>query len=147
MQPSSWLYDFLRTGAGSTWGGERFRPTAYNDGRGVWTIGYGHTASVKEGDTCTMVQAVEWLHQDTVNAVVAVNRLVKVPLTQNQFDALVSLVFNCGPDPLNKALGSMLNAGDYKGAADQFLLWKNAGKMRGVLLPRRQIERNRFLSA
>lgn len=140
MTPSSWLYDFLKQ-----W--ERFRPTAYNDGRGVWTIGYGHTAGVKEGDTCSMAQATEWLQQDVVSAVVAVSRRVRVPLSQNQFDALVSLVFNCGPAPLEKTIGECLKAGNYQGAADAFLLWKNAGKMRGVLLPRRQLERAHFLSA
>jgi lysozyme len=137
MQPSKWLFDFLK-------GYERFRPTAYDDGRGVWTIGWGHTRGVKKGDTCTMAQADAWLQQDVAEAVAAVNRLVKVPLTQNQFDALVSLVFNCGPDPLVKTLGHLLNAKDYAGAALQFLEWKNAGRMRGVLLPRRKQEMAHF---
>ena len=137
MQPSKWLLDFLK-------GYERFRPTAYDDSRGVWTIGWGHTRGVKKGDTCTLAQADEWLSQDVTDAVVAPQRWVRVPLTQKQFDALVSLIFNCGPDPLLKTLGRLLNAKDYAGAALQFLEWKHAGRMRGVLLPRRKQEMARF---
>ena len=126
--------------------GEGFRPTAYDDGRGVWTIAWGHTNGVKPGDTCTTDQGDAWLHTDIQSAVHAVNQHVLVPLTQNQFDALVSLVFNCGPDPLHKTLGRFLNAGRYKDAADQILAWKNAGKMKGCLLDRRKLERFRFLT-
>lgn len=63
-----------------------------------WTIGVGHTKGVKKGDTCTVAQAMEWLREDVRTAEAAVLRLVKVPLTQAQFDALVSFVFNVGAD-------------------------------------------------
>src|ERR1035437_8106279 len=90
MQASPWLYAFLRNY-------ERFRPTAYKPTpHDVWTIGFGHTHGVKEGDTCTMVQALGWLGEDVAWAVAAVNHQVKVTINQNQFDALVSLCFNIG---------------------------------------------------
>lgn len=142
LVPSAWLYDFLK-------GYERFRPTAYKPTNSdKWTLGYGHTKGVKEGDTCTMAQALEWLHQDALNAVMEVRRLVTVPLTQNEFDALVSLIFNCGSDPLTHTLGHMLNAGNKAGAADQFKRWHfQAGKDLPGLTPRRMAERAHFLLA
>ncbi len=139
MTPSQWLYDFLKTY-------ERFRPTAYLPTRNDrWTVGYGHTTGVKEGDTCSLAQAEEWLHQDIVNAVHLVSTRVTVPLTQNQFDALVSLIFNCGEEPLDKTLGHLLNAGDYVGAAAQFRRWdRQAGKELPGLEKRRIAEAARF---
>ena len=62
-----------------------------------WTIGYGHTRGVRRGDTCTEEQATEWLREDLQTAEGAVRRLVGVPLSQGQFDALASFVFNVGP--------------------------------------------------
>lgn len=125
MVPSPWLYNFLKSF-------ERFRPSAYpatkkEKAKGIWTLGYGHTEGVKEGDTCTMAQALEWLQDDTAGAVLEVCRLVKVPLNQNQFDALVSLVFNCGDEPLLMTLGHKLNAGDYAGAQAEFTRWDHQG--------------------
>lgn len=125
MVPSPWLYAYLQTK-------ERFRPTAYaatakEKAKGIWTAGYGHTKGVKEGDTCTMATAIEWLHDDVAEAVLEVCSMVHVPVNQNQFDALVSLVFNTGPDPLKMTLGHKLNAGDYKGAHDEFSKWDHQG--------------------
>lgn len=142
MAPSPWLYAFLKAQ-------EQFRPTAFRPTkRDVWTIGYGHTKGVKEGDTCTTAQAEEWLQQDVVTAVMAVRNLVKVALTQNQFDALVSLIYNCGPEPLEKTLGQQLNAGNYNGAAGQFKRWDyQAGKELPGLETRRVAEMNHFLLA
>lgn len=126
MVPSPWLYEFLKSY-------ERFRPTAYKPtAKDVWTIGYGHTHGVKEGDTCTMAQAIEWLQDDTAQAVLDVCRLVTVPLNQNEFDALVSLTFNAGPAPLTRTLGAMLNAGNFSGASMQFKRWD---RQAGVELP------------
>lgn len=142
---SPWLYAFLESY-------EKFRPCAYpataaERAKGIWTCGYGHTKGVKEGDTCTMAQALEWLHQDIANAVIAVRRTL-VALTQNQFDALVSLVFNCGPDPLTHTLGHLLNASDYAGAAAQFKRWDKQGQkeLQG-LLDRRTAEAAHFMAA
>ncbi len=76
---------------------EAFRPTAYKPTpHDVWTIGFGHTNGVEEGATCNIHQAIVWLHSDIRSAEEAVNDFVKVVLKQNEFDALVSLVFNIG---------------------------------------------------
>lgn len=125
MTPSPWLYTFLKSY-------ERFRPTAYaataaEKAKGIWTIGWGHTKGVKEGDVCTQAEATEWLQDDVAEAVLEVCRLVNVTLTQAQFDALVSLVFNCGPEPLEMTMGHKLNAGDYKGAQAEFSRWDHQG--------------------
>lgn len=61
-----------------------------------WTIGYGHTADVSANDVITEAQAISLLYQDVAESERAVNKYVHVPLTQNQFDALVSFVFNLG---------------------------------------------------
>src|SRR5262245_12639546 len=76
---------------------------AYPDpatGGAPWTIGYGHTAGVQPGDTCSREQALDWLRKDLAWAEAAVNRLVAVPLEQHQFDALVSFTFNLGQGAL-----------------------------------------------
>lgn len=71
--------------------------TAYKDSVGVWTIGYGHTSGVKEGDTCTQAQAEAYLKEDAAKAEAAVNKYQSVyNFNQNQYDALVSFAFNIG---------------------------------------------------
>lgn len=146
MTPSPWLWTFLESY-------EKFRPTAYpataeERAKGIWTIGWGHTKGVKEGETCTAAQAQEWLQDDVAEAVLEVCRMVHVTVTQHQFDALVSLVFNCGPDPLLHTLGSMLNAGDYAGAQGQFKRWdRQAGKELDGLEKRRVAEAAHFALA
>ncbi|WP_312069487.1 lysozyme, partial [Acinetobacter sp.] len=77
----------------------------------------------------------------------SVNNLVKVPLSQNQFDALVSLTYNIGSTAFkNSTLLKKLNAKDYAGAADQFLRWnKGGGKVLKGLVRRREAERALFL--
>ena len=111
-----------------------------------WTIGVGHTKGVKKGDTCTVEQAMAWLREDVRDAEAAVLRLVKVPLSQDQFDALVSFVFNVGAGALEKStLLRMLNSGDYFGAAVQFERWnKNDGRVMAGLTRRRKEERDLF---
>lgn len=142
LTPSPWLYSFLR-------GFERFRPTAYlPTPKDRLTIGYGHTRGVKMGDTCTLAQALSWLQEDAQEAVGEVRRFVRVLLSQNEFDALCSLAFNCGPEPLLETLGHKLNAGDYAGAADEFLKWdKQKGRRLPGLDSRRIAERTHFLTA
>lgn len=124
------------------------------------TIGFGSTRikgkPIKLGLTITKEQAEEYLADDLVPFEQAVNSLVKVKLTQNQFDALISFVYNVGADidtdNIAEGLGDStllkkLNAGDYKGAADQFLKWDKAnGKVMKGLTIRRQAERALFLS-
>lgn len=124
---------------------------AYKCPAGVWTIGWGHTGlqhndgTVYAGRTITEAKAEELLAYDMHQFEERVSALVKVPLTQNQFDALVSFDFNTGA--LHKStLLKRLNARDYSGAADQFLKWTRAGGrvLRG-LTRRRQSERNLFI--
>lgn len=121
--------------------------------KGVLTIGYGHTSAagppkVTVGQVITKVQADAILASDLAKVEADVSRLVKVPLNQNQFDALVSFQFNTGA--LGKAsLLKKLNAKDYTGAANGLLAWVNAkqigpGPVAG-LVRRRQQERALFL--
>lgn len=104
---------------------EGFSPTIYNDAVGKPTIGYGHL--IKKGEsftTLTEMQALAILYKDVVRAETAVTLLVKVPLTQGQFDALVSFVYNLGASDLKSStLLKRLNAGDYTAAADNFQRW------------------------
>lgn len=141
-----------QTGINLIKGFEGKRLTAYDDGVGVWTIGYGtikypNGVRVKKGDTCTDAQAESYLKNDLVKFESAINRLVKVPLNQNQFDALSSFTYNLGETNLSKStLLKKLNAKDYAGAADQFLVWNRAGgKVLNGLVRRRDAERNLFL--
>lgn len=129
---------------------EGLRTTAYKDIVGVWTIGYGHTNAagspkVKPGMSITTKEADDILIKDLKKYEDAVNRNVKVPITQNQFDALVSFTFNLGEGNLRKStLLKRLNSGDYK-VGDEFLKWNRAGGrlVRG-LLRRRQEEKKLF---
>jgi lysozyme len=129
---------------------EGLRLTAYDDGTGKQTIGYGHTKDVPK--SITKEEAEEKLVQDIESHEQAVKEAVKVPLTQEQFDALTSFTFNLGAGALKRSsLVKKLNAGDYEGAADEFLKWDKA-RIKGKLQPlrgltkRRQAERELFLS-
>ncbi|WP_151838040.1 MULTISPECIES: lysozyme [unclassified Acinetobacter] len=131
---------------------EDLRLAAYDDGVGVWTIGYGTTVypngiGVKRGDSCTKTQAMSFFQHDLRRFEASVNNLVKVPLSQNQFDALVSLVYNIGSGNFaSSTLLKKLNAKDYQGAADQFPRWNKAGgKVLNGLVRRREAERALFL--
>ncbi|MFJ1518449.1 lysozyme [Acinetobacter sp. ABJ_C1_1] len=133
-------------------GFEGLRLKAYDDGVGVWTIGFGtikypNGIRVKPRDSCTSQQAEDYLRNDLSAFENAVNSLVKAKLTQNQFDALVSFTYNLGETNLSKStLLKKLNAGDYQGAADQFLVWNKAGgKVMKGLVRRREAERSLFL--
>jgi lysozyme len=134
-------------------GFEGKRLAAYDDGVGVWTIGFGTTVypngiKVKKGDTCTEAQAKAYMAHDLKKFESAVNNTVKVPLNQNQFDALVSLAYNIGTNAFSKStLVKKLNANDIRGAADQFDVWVNAGgkRMQG-LVNRRAREKALFIS-
>ena len=118
---------------------------AYPDpgsGGDPWTIGYGHIRGVKPGDTCTAEQAMQWLREDVAEAEQAIERLVKVDLTQGQFDALVSFIFNLGAKNFgDSTLLKMLNAGNFEGAEGQFQRWdKAAGRVMAGLTKRRHAE-------
>lgn len=113
-----------------------------------YTIGYGHYgADVKQNMTITKEEALSMFHNDLKGYVQAVNDAVKVPLNQNQFDALVSLCYNIGKNGLKtSSLVARLNKKDYTGAANEFLLWnKSGGKVYQGLVNRRSSERALFL--
>lgn len=126
--------------------------TAYQDSVGVWTIGYGWTQpvdgkSIRAGMTIKQETAERLLKTGLVSYESDVSRLVKVGLTQGQFDALVSFTYNLGARSLSTStLLRKLNAGDYAGAADEFLRWNKAGgKVLNGLSRRREAERDLFL--
>lgn len=128
---------------------EGFRVTAYQDQRGIWTCGYGHTGpNVVEGTTCTPYQASQWFDKDTQSACNAVLRSVDVPLTQNEFDALVCFTYNVGADSeAHSTLVRVLNAGNYMMVAEQFLRWDHTnGVVNAGLTRRRAAERDLFLT-
>lgn len=120
--------NYSENGRKATEGFEGLRLTSYQDSVGVWTIGYGHTSGVHAGMTCTAEQADQWLQEDIQGAVYVVNKVVTVPLNQNQFDALVDFVFNLGSGNFqNSTLLKLLNQGNYQGAANEFPKWNHAG--------------------
>jgi lysozyme len=122
---------------------EGLRLTAYQDQAGVWTIGYGHTGrDVTPGLTISAENAQRMLTQDLRAAAECVNRVTALPLTQNEFDALVDFVFNLGVGNFEgSTLLGDLNAGDLAAAAAQFERWSHAGGKRVAgLLRRRQAE-------
>jgi lysozyme len=128
---------------------EGLRLKAYQDSVGVWTIGYGTTRGVTKGMSITAEQAERMLQNDIASFEPELDNLVKVPLSQNQWDALMSFVYNLGSANLaSSTLLKLLNAGDYARAADQFPRWNKAG---GQVLPgltkRRNAERVMFLGA
>ena len=132
---------------------EGLRLNAYDDGVGVWTIGFGTTIypngiKVKRGDTCTREQAKAYMTHDLNKFESAVNSAVTVSINQNQFDALVSLAYNIGTSGFkNSTLVKKLNAGDIRGAAAQFDVWnKGGGKVMQGLVNRRAKEKALFLS-
>jgi lysozyme len=131
---------------------EGLRLDAYLDTGGIPTIGYGHTSAAGDpivimGQKITEAKANEILKKDVRKFESAVIRLVKVPLSQNQFDALVCFCYNIGEVELSRStLLRMLNAKDYKGAADQFPRWnKDNGVVLNGLVKRRAAERDLFL--
>jgi lysozyme len=127
---------------------EGLRLTSYQDSVGVWTIGYGSTLGVHAGMTITQEQADARLSIDVQTAVQCVNRKVGPALTQNQFDALVSFVFNLGCGAFSgSTLLRLLNAGDAGAAAHQFPAWCHAGKeVLAGLVMRRAAEQKLFLA-
>ncbi|MDT0205784.1 lysozyme, partial [Serratia marcescens] len=116
MRTSEQGRDFIK-------GFEALRLRAYPDpGTGKpFTIGWGHTKGVKSGDRITQEQAEAFFSEDLAVFELTVNSAIKRTMTQNQFDAMVSLAFNIGgPAFAGSTLAKKFNAGDIKGAADQF---------------------------
>lgn len=114
----------------------------------VWTIGYGHTKGVNAYTTpISETYADQLLKEDVAQSEQTVRTYVTNPLTQSQFDALVSLVFNIGEHHFKRStLLKKLNAGDVEGTADEFMRWVHAaGKKLKGLEKRRKAERELFL--
>lgn len=115
---------------------------AYKCPSGVWTIGWGHTAGVQQGQIITEQQAQEIFENDMKVYERYVNYYVKHTLTQNQFDALVSFTYNCGPGNLQKLIRNRT----LEQIADALLLFnKGGGKVLAGLVRRRKMERELFL--
>ena len=121
---------------------------AYKCPAGVWTIGYGHIKGVHEGMKITEMQAEEMLKSELHEYEGYINDYVTVPLNQNQFDAMVSWVYNLGGGNLRSStLLKVLNAGDYDGVPAQMLRWNKAGgKVLEGLTRRRQAEADLFVA-
>jgi len=128
---------------------EGLRLEPYQDSTGRWSIGYGHTSGVSAYNApITEPQANDLLMQDATIALHSIlNYMPDGCMNDNQFSALVSLVFNVGTGPLRGTLGGLLMNGDPEGAANQFALWCHAG---GVtvegLVARRAEEKALFLT-
>jgi lysozyme len=119
----------------------------YKDAVGVPTIGWGHTGGVYLGQRISQAQADDLLKNDLKKYENGVREAVRVPLNQNQFDALVSFAYNCGISALKTStLCQKLNAKDYKGAAAEFDKWTKAGgQVLNGLVKRRNAEQALFL--
>lgn len=130
---------------------EGFRSNTYLDLAGLPTIGYGHRLVHPEAypNGITPHQAEVILQWDLRTAQQAVETLVRVPLTQGQFDALVDFVFNLGSGSLaHSTLLARLNAGNVAAAASQLLLWDHAGSTEvAALKARRRAEYRLFTAA
>lgn len=130
-------------------GFEAFRLAAYQDRKGVWTCGWGHTGpDVVEGTTCTAEQAENWFVADTESAVKGVSNSLTTNVSQQQFDALVSFTFNVGVGAeAHSTMVKLINARDFAGAANEFPKWDHVnGEVDGGLLQRRLAEQDLFLS-
>ena len=125
---------------------EGCRLKAYKDAVGVWTIGYGHTVDVKEGIEISQHQADVILQVDLYEYEDYINKYVQVSLTQNQFDALVSWVYNLGAGNLQSStMLRVLNEGKYSEVPSQMKRWNKAGgKVLQGLVRRREAEADLF---
>lgn len=126
---------------------EGLRLEAYCCPAGVLTIGYGHTgADVTKGKTITLDEAEALLRADLLEFEKRVQQIVTAPLTQGQFDAMVSFAYNIGIGALQRStLLRTLNAEDYAGASAEFMRWTKAGAVElPGLVKRRTAEREMF---
>lgn len=128
---------------------EGFRENAYLCPAGVWTIGYGSTHGVRPGDRIDENSATVRLKSEVRMYEKAVADAIKVPATQNQFDALVSLAYNIGTAAISRSSAIKFhNQSKFQEAADAILLWRSAnGKVLPGLVRRREEERSLYLRA
>jgi lysozyme len=129
---------------------EGFKSKAYRDSVGIWTVGYGQTGhNINSNTKITLEEAENFLINHLKNVEDVINNRVKVPITQNQFDALCSFLYNIGTSKFteeNCTLLRLINQGNYRGAAEEFPKWNRAGgKILQGLTNRRLDERELFL--
>ena len=119
---------------------------AYKCAAGGWTIGYGHIKGVTPESVITQEQAEQMLGEELNEYESYINDMVTTPLSQNQFDALVSWVYNLGGGNLKAStLLKVLNSGDFNGVPAQLMRWNKAGgKVLEGLTRRRQAEADLF---
>ena len=140
MKPSDACIEFIK-------GFEGFSATAYRCSAGVLTIGYGTTEFVDPGDTVTEEEACDLLRNDVQEAADAIDDLVDVELSQSQYDALCSFIYNVGRSAFeNSTMLKMLNQGkSAKEIGPQFLRWnKSKGTVLTGLTRRREDEKRMF---
>lgn len=136
---SQTLIDYLKRAEGCSL-------QAYQDAKGVWTIGYGHTRGVRRGDRCTLYQAEQFLREDLAEFEKVANQCRRID-TQGKFDAILDFIYNCGPanwqsSTLKKYIESGMPTWQTQ---EQFLRWVNSGgKKLGGLVSRRIWEAARF---
>ena len=120
---------------------EGFRSKAYQDVVGVWTIGYGETKGVKPGDTTTKERALVQLNASVDVHTRGMVNCIKVPISQNEFDAYASFTYNVGVGNFCRStLVKKLNTGNYEGACKELLNWDYAGGKKWAGLTRRRQE-------
>lgn len=130
---------------------EGFRPEAYQDSVGVWTIGYGTTIinnqPVKQGMTITQDQALQLVQQEVNKLWSKIESILKVKINDNQMNALVDFAYNLGFGSLkNSTLMRLVNESKFDEAANQFPRWVYAGgKVLPGLVRRREAEKQLFL--
>jgi lysozyme len=120
--------------------------TAYQDPGGVWTIGWGRAHGVQPGQTCSQDQADQWFREDVAEFERMVNASLRVPVSQRQFDALVSLTYNGG---LKHDLFAAINSGESQLIiTGQWMRWckDHLGEMLDGLVHRRMNEVRSFFS-
>jgi lysozyme len=140
--------NYSKTGLALTESFEGLKLTSYQDSVGVWTIGYGHTNGVQQGQTITMQQAEAFLVADVAWAVAFVNHVLTVLVTQGEFDALVDFVFNLGSGTLaHSTLLQLVNSGNFAAAANEFEKFDHAGGVVVAGLLRRRVAEKQIFQA
>tara|TARA_B100000963_G_C22629169_1_gene673963 strand:- start:2299 stop:2814 length:516 start_codon:yes stop_codon:yes gene_type:complete len=153
MRGSQWLFDFIKDEEGDP--KQKGEPilTSYKQAGDVWTIGYGHTAGVTADMTITKTQAIQFMYDDLTEAANCVRRLftrwnqqkLDIQITQEQFDVLVSLVFNTGCSAMLKSeFIQSIKQNKFKEAAQKILTYRLKTGFSGLNV-RRKKESNHFL--
>jgi len=118
---------------------EGLEHNAYQDEGGVWTIGYGHTRGVKEGDSISTHKANTYLNTDLIAFELQLQRLVRVELTQNQYTALLSFIYNIGATQFAKStLLKYVNEKKFDLVPDELRRWNRVNGEVSLGLTRRR---------